>query len=176
MADKLTPEERSWLMSRVRGKDTKPEWILRSALHRMGFRYGLHNGKLPGKPDLVLRKYNTVIFVHGCFWHRHPGCPKSTTPKSNRAFWEEKFRRNVDRDARNRRLLKEAGWKVVVVWQCELYKRTVETIERVVGELLHDSDAPEAGSVYSPTPERLGLLRAAEGKVRYRLDRDDHDR
>lgn len=167
--DKLTPEERSWLMSRVRSKDTKPEWILRSALHRMGFRYGLHNRKLPGRPDLVLRKHKAAVFVQGCFWHGHKNCPLARVPKSNRAYWEEKFRRNAERDARNHRLLEEAGWRVIVVWECELYNDTLATIERVVRLLLQ---GPGEARGYTEIPERRGLLRAAEEKVRYRLDKE----
>ncbi len=171
MTDKLTPEERSWLMSRVRSKDTKPEWVLRSALHRLGFRYRLRRKDLPGKPDLVFAKYRTVVFVNGCFWHRHPGCSQATTPKSNVEFWERKFRRNVERDARNHQVLCEYGWRVVVVWECELYSKTVETIERVVGELLPDPECEVKCGTYPDVLERKELLKVAEEKVRYQLNR-----
>ena len=120
MVDKLTVKERSWNMSRIYGKDTKPEIHIRSLLHRMGFRFRLHRKDLPGRPDIVLPKYNTVVFVHGCFWHRHPTCSYTTTPKTNTVFWNKKFENNIKRDHRNHEQLMRLGWKVVVIWQCEL--------------------------------------------------------
>ncbi len=120
MVDSLSPSERSERMSRIRGKDTKPELTLRKALHRLGFRYRIHNAGLPGKPDLVFRRYKTVVFVHGCFWHRHAGCSIATTPKSNTAFWLEKFEKTMARDKRVTTQLEEQGWRVLVVWECEL--------------------------------------------------------
>ncbi|MBX9463221.1 MAG: DNA mismatch endonuclease Vsr [Aquamicrobium sp.] len=120
MADTLTPAERSERMSRIRSSNTKPEIALRKALHRLGFRFRLHSRHLPGKPDIVLAKHRTVIFVHGCFWHRHPGCKVATTPKTNTDFWINKFDRNQSRDVRNREALAAAGWRVIVVWECEL--------------------------------------------------------
>ena len=120
MADRITKEHRSWNMSRIKGSDTKPEKILRSALHRAGFRFRLHDKRLPGKPDIVLKKYNAVIFVHGCFWHRHKGCDKAYTPKSNIDFWEEKFRRNIERDKQKSKELSEQGWEVLTIWECEI--------------------------------------------------------
>ncbi|GAB3309970.1 very short patch repair endonuclease [Luteimonas notoginsengisoli] len=110
---------RSRMMSGIRGKDTKPELAVRSFLHRAGLRFRLH-AKLPGKPDLVLPRYETVVFVHGCFWHRHEGCRYATTPASNVEFWQEKFAGNVQRDARVKRQLEEAGWRVETVWACQL--------------------------------------------------------
>jgi DNA mismatch endonuclease, patch repair protein len=118
--DKLTKERRSWNMSRVRSEDTKPECIVRSLLHRRGFRFRLHAKRLPGRPDLVLPKYRTVIFVHGCFWHYHKGCPRSKIPETNTVFWRQKLNENVERDRRNMKALEAAGWQVLVVWQCEL--------------------------------------------------------
>lgn len=118
--DKLTPEHRSWNMSRIRSSNTKPELIVRSLLHRMGFRFRIHRKDLPGKPDIVLPKYKTVVFVHGCFWHRHEDCQYAYTPKSRVEFWEEKFKKNIERDNRNRTDLEALGWKVLVVWACEL--------------------------------------------------------
>lgn len=119
MADSLTPEHRSWNMSRIKSKDTKPEKIVRSILHRMGFRFRLHRKDLPGSPDIVLPKHHTVIFVHGCFWHRHEGCKECTTPKTNTKFWLEKFQKNIERDQNAQRSLDELGWHVVTVWACE---------------------------------------------------------
>ena len=117
--DRLTKQHRSWNMSRIRGKDTKPEMRVRSLLHRMGFRFRLHRKDLPGKPDIVLPAYETVIFVHGCFWHRHPSCRFAYTPKSRVDFWQAKFRRNVERHQEVEAELEELGWRVVVIWECE---------------------------------------------------------
>ncbi|HOX49912.1 MAG TPA: DNA mismatch endonuclease Vsr [Fibrobacteria bacterium] len=133
MTDTLTPSSRSALMSRIRGKDTKPELVVRSLLHRMGFRFRLHRRDLPGSPDIVLPRLGVVVFVHGCFWHRHHRCKGATTPKSNADFWQDKFAANVERDKRNRRDLRRLGWKVVVVWECDLKKpRKLETKLRSV--------------------------------------------
>jgi len=120
MADVFSKEQRSKVMARVSGKDTKPEMKLRRLLHGIGFRYRLHRKDLPGKPDLVLAKYKAVIFVHGCFWHRHSGCKHATTPSSNVEYWARKFERNVERDQRVQQELRELGWRVTVVWACEL--------------------------------------------------------
>ena len=118
--DSLTREKRSWNMSRIRSQDTKPEKAVRSLLHHAGYRFRLHRKDLPGTPDIVLPKYRTALFVHGCFWHRHPGCRYAYTPKSRVDFWQKKFDENVARDQRNQAQLKEAGWHVLVVWECEL--------------------------------------------------------
>jgi DNA mismatch endonuclease (patch repair protein) len=121
--DHLTPEKRSWNMSHIKGKDTKPEMLVRSLLHQAGYRFtvnGPKNKKLPGKPDIVLPKYKAVIFVHGCFWHRHPGCKGTTTPKTRTEWWLAKFDRNVSNDRKNQEALKEMGWNVIVIWECEL--------------------------------------------------------
>ena len=120
MTDFLSRAERSDRMSRIRGKDTQPELALRRVLHRLGLRYRLHGAGLPGKPDLVFPRYKTVVFVHGCFWHRHPGCKIATTPKSNTQFWKEKFEKNILRDARATIELQALGWRVLVVWECDL--------------------------------------------------------
>ena len=140
MADRITAEHRSWNMSRIRGKDTKPEIVLRSLLHRAGFRYRLHVKKLPGKPDLVLPKHKTVIFVNGCFWHRHQGCRKATTPKTNTAFWAKKFEKTVERDACKKSELIESGWRVVTVWECELENDPVSLVESLCSQLKGGSD------------------------------------
>jgi DNA mismatch endonuclease, patch repair protein len=124
MTDKLTEEKRSWNMSRIKGKDTKPELLVRSYLHKKGFRFTLHNSKLPGKPDICLPKYKTVIFVHGCFWHRHKGCKFATTPKSKIEFWKDKFEKNIIRDRKNTNLLKNLKWRVIVIWECEITNET----------------------------------------------------
>lgn len=119
MTDVVDRATRSRMMSGIRGKDTKPELIVRSFLHRAGLRFRLH-AKLPGKPDLVLPRYRTVVFVHGCFWHRHEGCRYTTTPVNNAAFWKEKFSDNVRRDLKVKRQLEELGWRVLVIWACQL--------------------------------------------------------
>ena len=120
MVDNLSPEMRSWNMSQIRCKDTKPEKILRSLLHNKGYRFRLHSKNLPGKPDIVLRKYKTVIFVHGCFWHRHVGCKFAYTPKTRVDFWSKKFERNIQRHNKVEQKLKDLGWKVFVIWECEI--------------------------------------------------------
>lgn len=107
-------------MSGIRGKNTLPERTVRSHLHRAGLRFSLHRRDLPGSPDLVLPRWNAVIFVHGCFWHRHPGCVKAAVPKTRRNFWLRKFAANVERDRRHRRALQRLGWRTHVVWECEL--------------------------------------------------------
>lgn len=107
-------------MSRIRSRDTKPEVSLRKSLHKLGLRFRLHASGLPGKPDIIFRKHRTAIFVHGCFWHRHQGCKVATTPKSNTEYWIEKFDRNVARDAATSTRLEEAGWRVIIAWECEL--------------------------------------------------------
>ena len=118
--DRITPDRRSFLMSQVRAKDTKPELVVRSFLHRNGFRFRLHVKSLPGTPDIVLPKYKTVIEIRGCFWHRHPGCRKATIPASNYTFWQDKFQQNVARDAKNDSALEALGWRVIVIWECQL--------------------------------------------------------
>lgn len=128
MVDFLSPSQRSERMSRIRSANTAPEVALRSALHALGFRFRLHGKGLSGKPDIVLPRHRTVIFVHGCFWHRHTGCKIATTPKSNTAFWLEKFEKNVARDIRSRGLLEAQGWKVLVVWECDLGSESKATI------------------------------------------------
>jgi len=135
MADKLTSEHRSWNMSRIKGRNTGPELRLRSLLHRAGFRFRLHPKDLPGKPDIVLSRYRTVIFVHGCFWHRHPGCRNATTPSTRRDFWQAKFDENVSRDARNYADLQSAGWNVITVWECELESDAESVVSRISKKL-----------------------------------------
>ena len=120
--DRLTAEERSRLMSRIRGKDTKPEMAVRRLVHGMGFRYRLHRRDLPGSPDLVLPRHRKVILVHGCFWHSHPGCRAGRVPASNTGYWEPKLRRNAERDAASEEALRLAGWAVLVVWECQTRK------------------------------------------------------
>ncbi len=123
MRDRLTKARRSWNMSRIRGKDTTPERVVRSALHRLGYRFRLHSRKLPGRPDIVLPRHRLAVFVHGCFWHRHRGCRNCTTPTNNRRFWVAKLEGNAARDRMHMRTLRKLGWRVVVVWECETEKK-----------------------------------------------------
>lgn len=123
MSDVLTKEQRHLNMSHIRGKDTKPEEIVRKYLFSKGYRYRKNDSRYPGKPDIVLRKYRTVIFVHGCFWHRHPGCKYASTPSTNREFWQKKFEQNVIRDRTVQNQLREDGWNVIVIWECEISRK-----------------------------------------------------
>ncbi|MFP4896827.1 very short patch repair endonuclease [Paraburkholderia sp. EG304] len=118
--DSLTPAERSERMSRIKGKNTKPELIVRSLVHRMGYRYRLHPKELPGRPDLVFASRRKVIFVHGCFWHRHEGCHLARLPKSRLDFWQPKLEANAERDKAVELRLTELGWKVLTIWECEV--------------------------------------------------------
>ena len=120
MTDRISEARRSWNMSRIRGKDTKPEIAVRSMLHRLGYRFRLHRNDLPGRPDIVLPSRKTVILVHGCYWHRHSGCKYAYSPKSRIDFWEKKFAENTARDRRNMDELQSIGWRALVVWECEL--------------------------------------------------------
>ena len=130
--DTLSKEKRSWNMSRIRAQDTTPERTVRSALHRLGFRFRLHVRELPGHPDIVLPRHQTVVLVHGCFWHRHARCRCAYTPKSRKSFWERKFVENKERDVRVRRRLIRLGWKVITVWECQ-----TEDMELLACKLRH---------------------------------------
>lgn len=138
MVDIVDTETRSRMMSNIRGKDTKPELLLRRALHARGFRYRLHYKGLPGRPDLLFPKYRAAIFVHGCFWHRHPGCSKATTPATRADFWQNKFAENTARDQRNIEQLRSASWRVLVVWECELAKNALAPTVQSVTDWLVD--------------------------------------
>ncbi|WP_121495730.1 very short patch repair endonuclease [Pseudomonas aeruginosa] len=118
-ADILTPQERSLMMGKIKGQNTKPELVVRSLCHAMGLRFRLHRKDLPGTPDLVFPKYQLCLFVHGCFWHRHPGCKYAYTPKTKLDFWLPKLQRNMERDKEKEDALRELGWQVEVVWECE---------------------------------------------------------
>lgn len=117
-------------MGRVRGKDTVPEMVVRRTAHAMGYRFRLHRRDLPGSPDLVFPSKRSVVFVHGCFWHRHPGCRRASNPSARQDFWQAKFQRNVDRDRRNEAELRAAGWQVLVVWECDT-KNTEQLRDRL---------------------------------------------
>ena len=117
--DIISKERRSWNMSRIRNKDTVPEKAVRSALHKLGFRFRLHRRDLPGKPDIVLQKYKTVIFVNGCFWHRHPRCKFAYSPKTREDFWQRKFNSNIERAQIVQQKLRDLGWQPLVIWECQ---------------------------------------------------------
>ncbi|TWG93048.1 T/G mismatch-specific endonuclease [Nocardioides sp. J9] len=138
MPDVVSPEVRSRMMAGIRGKDTKPELLLRKALHRDGFRYRLHARNLPGRPDMVFPRYKAAVFVHGCFWHGHEGCSYFKVPATRREFWEAKLQGNRERDALRRKELDDAGWRTAVIWECATRHQlndTVTSIEQwLVGE------------------------------------------
>lgn len=139
MADNRTKEQRSYNMSRIRSIDTKPEILVRKFLFKNGFRYRLHSKRLVGKPDIVLPKYKSVVFVHGCFWHGHINCKNTKTPVSNNSFWVNKIVSNSDRDKRNIKTLKKLGWKVYTIWECQLTKAKAEkTLTTLMNRLLKD--------------------------------------
>jgi DNA mismatch endonuclease, patch repair protein len=139
--DKLTPRQRSEVMSKVKGRNTLPEVKVRQALHAMGYRFRLHRKDLPGKPDIVLPKHRLCIFVHGCFWHRHPGCVRASTPQSNKEFWTKKLAGNAERDQYNAMELVKAGWRVCVIWECET--KSASALEIAVNRCLNsETQAP----------------------------------
>jgi len=144
MSDILSKEKRSWNMSRIKSGNTKQEMIVRSLLHKMGYRFRLHGkvGKqfntknvLPGKPDVVLAKFKTIIFVHGCFWHRHENCKFAYTPKSRKDFWMTKFRENKVRDKLVMKQLEDSGWKILIIWECET--KNINVLQKRLKEKLH---------------------------------------
>ena len=145
--DKISKEHRSWNMSRIKSKNTIPELLVRSTLHKMGYRFRLHGkvsikaystGVLPGKPDIVLAKYRTVIFVHGCFWHHHKNCKRAMVPKTKTEWWMDKFNRNIQRDIMNRGILENLGWRVVIIWECEDMNKWLVDLQRLIDEGLRE--------------------------------------
>ena len=146
MTDFMTPKQRSFCMSQVKGKNTTPELYLRKHLWTAGFRYRLHS-KLPGSPDIVLPKFKVVIFVHGCFWHHHEGCPKSRLPSTRQEFWTSKILANVERDSRNISKLKNSGWRIAIVWECALKQPSLmtATVDSLKDWLVSLSNSFEAG-------------------------------
>lgn len=135
MVDVVDECTRSKMMSGIRGKDTRPEMVVRSGLHRLGFRFRLHDRNLPGSPDLVLKKHLAAVFVHGCYWHRHKGCRYATMPATRSQFWKKKFEANVERDRRHQELLQAAGWRVFIVWECALRREPVKSVEKLAAML-----------------------------------------
>lgn len=130
------------MMSGIRSRDTRPEMTVRRYLHAHGFRYRLHARDLPGSPDLVLPKYRVAVFVHGCFWHRHQGCRYTTTPSSNAERWQNKFDTNVERDGRKAAQLREVGWRVITIWECELKREAEERLRKLVVEITETASHP----------------------------------
>ena len=162
MIDTFSPEKRAWVMRRITGKDTKPELIVRTLLHRAGYRFKANDKTLPGRPDLVLPKYDMVIFIHGCFWHRHKNCKQASTPKTNQAFWQEKFSNNQRKDARAKRQLNALGWRVMTIWECRVMKHPQTVLARIIRRLENTSDFE-----YPCGGKRQDILKAAEKKWRY---------
>ncbi len=140
MGDMYTKEKRSEIMSHIQGKDTEPEILVREYLFSRGFRYRKNDKRYPGKPDIVLPKYKTVILVHGCFWHSHKGCKYATIPKSNTEYWVEKLERNKERDIENIKKLEEIGFRVIIVWECELKKDIIKVLENLVDRIMNIDD------------------------------------
>jgi len=134
MTDVFDKEKRSEIMSSVKSKDTRPEIIVRKLLHSMGYRFRLHRKDLPGTPDIVLPKYKKVIFVHGCFWHGHEGCPRAKLPKTNMEFWDAKITKNMTRDAEAMQILSQTGWKSLVIWTCEM--KDLEQLSKKIRDFL----------------------------------------
>lgn len=134
MVDTVSKSIRSRIMSRVKQRHTRPELVVRSLLHRLGYRFRLHRKDLPGSPDIILPKFRTAIFVHGCFWHQHKNCNKSRRPSSNQGYWNAKLDENISRDMRKERELSKRGWRVATVWQCEI--RNLESLSKKIKKLL----------------------------------------
>ena len=163
--DTWSAAKRSEVMARIRSRDTKPELIVRSLLHRCGVRFSLRRRELPGKPDIVLPRCGTVVFVHGCFWHRHARCRMASNPKSHQVFWQAKFEANVARDRRNRRALTKAGWRVIVLWECEVLRDPLASVQRVMRAI-----RPAGGSIdYGTLPDRRSVLQTAESRLQWNL-------
>lgn len=148
MTDKMTPSQRHYCMSRIHSKATKPELKVRQWLWRHGYRYRLNVKSVPGKPDIVMRKYRTAIFVNGCFWHGHEGCDKFKLPQTNREFWVSKIKRNQERDQRNYQVLRDNGWQVIVVWECQLQPKMMEQTMLQVELMLNEHFL----ALYQPKP------------------------
>jgi len=169
MADKMTPEQRHRCMSHIKSKDTKPEMLVRRWLWSEGYRYRLNVKKLPGKPDIVLSKYSTVIFINGCFWHAHEGCDKYRVPSTNVDFWTAKFARNKARDERNYKLLHKLGWYVLVVWECQLtkyrYRDTLMALSRRLSQIYMETHGVK---LYDIGEENQAEQLAAESNVDYK--------
>lgn len=164
MTDVMTPEQRSRCMAAIKGKDTKPEMIVRKYLFSRGLRYRVNNRKLPGSPDIVLKKYKTAVFIDGCFWHGHEGCKYYRLPKTNADFWRHKIVMNIARDYANGVDLRLAGWKVIRIWECEIRTKAKrkETLERLYSEITR---ADQKQNTYESPPDNTPV--AAEPNTTY---------
>ncbi len=164
--DHLTPQQRHKTMAAIRGKNTKPEMIVRKGLWSKGFRYRLNSPRLPGHPDLVLKKYRTCIFVNGCFWHGHEGCCK--IPNTNREFWVAKIKRNQERDIETQKQLAEMGWHCITIWECELKpskrEQTLKSLAFTLNKIWLEEHAV-IGKPYPQLEEEGGMLKAAEEQI-----------
>jgi DNA mismatch endonuclease (patch repair protein) len=154
--DKFSPAERSTIMAAVRSSNTTPERVVRSTLHRLGYRYRLHDARLPGKPDLSFPSRRIALFVHGCFWHRHQNCKRAATPSARQDYWLAKFERNVRRDSENRFKIEELGWTVLVVWECQL--RGIDWISEVQSALDAAKASASAGRKLRMQDDRASQL------------------
>ena len=154
MVDTISKEKRSWVMSRIRSKNTEPEKLVRSMLHAMGYRFRIHRRDLPGNPDIAFPKRRIAIFVHGCFWHKHEGCQKSRDPKSNKTFWLNKFQKNVERDRKNQEALEKNGWAVHVIWECET--DDIQSLSKRIRNIMINT------TTYSQPPRQHAVPLAAE--------------
>lgn len=165
MTDIVDRTTRSRMMSGIRGRHTKPERRIRAALHAAGFRFRLHVGELPGRPDVVLPKFRAVILVQGCFWHRHKGCPATTNPSSNVEFWHRKFQETVERDARNVTLLRSDGWRIATIWECAVRRMTDQALADILAGWL----TGERRSLTLPhSAGRFGLMDSTHPRVNTR--------
>ena len=171
MIDTLSKQQRSWVMSRVRGQHTKPEVVVRMLLHRRGLRFRLGGRGLPGKPDIVLPKYRAAIFVHGCFWHLHRGCKNARMPTSNQDYWKKKLEANRARDKVNRAALKKAGWKVVTVWECAIMKHPNQVVDDILRAL-----GIRKKTEYELQMQDSAVLKVAEKRSRYLIAASDRKR
>jgi len=169
MTDRLTPVQRHRVMSHIRSRNTKPEVAVRQWLWSHGYRYRLNVKGVPGKPDIVMRRYRTAIFVNGCFWHGHEGCPKFRMPQTNVEFWENKIRRNRERDRQNYSVLRENGWQVIVLWECGLKPSKIEHTMREAEVLLHEYFLAtcDRKKIRYKVPEETATLMAAEDRMGY---------
>ena len=167
MADRMTIEQRHRCMSRIKGKDTKPEMLVRRYLHSRGYRYRVNVRRLSGTPDIVLRKYKTAIFINGCFWHGHEGCRYYVPPKSNSQFWQQKIERNKQRDIGKRIQLRLLGWHTIIIWECqlnpELRYTTLQALEQTLNKIFLLNNSVEVTAGYPVVEESIGIV-AEEGE------------
>ena len=166
MADKMTKEQRHRCMSRIKGRDTKPEMLVRRYLHSRGYRYRVNVRKLPGTPDIVLRKYKTAIFINGCFWHGHEGCKYFVMPKSNSQYWQEKIERNKERDIKKRIQLRRLGWHTIIIWECQLKPKnrytTLQALEQTLNKIFLLNNGAKVTTEYSKEEESTGMVAEKE--------------